>query len=226
MKVILNIDTLRDFCAGGSLAVQDGDAITVPVNRLLESGQFDLRVAVQEAHPAGHVSFASSHPGSKPFTSIKIDGADQMLWPDHAIEGSVGGEFHPDLRKDLFDLVFKKGTDREVDSYSAFFDNCGKPTGLRDILIAEANKRGESASEVEVFLTGLALDYCVGWSARDAANIGFKTTVIYDTTRSITVDGEKKILQELKDLGVDVIESRELLGGRELPVARTHQLHP
>jgi nicotinamidase/pyrazinamidase len=177
---LIVVDVQNDFCPGGALAVPGGDEIVAPINRLIE--RYDNVVLTQDWHPAGHSSFASSHPGSAPFSSIEMPYGTQTLWPDHCIQGSAGAEFRRDLRWTKAQLVIRKGFRKSIDSYSAFFENDRKtPTGLAGYL----RERGIG----KVVLTGLATDFCVGYSALDAARMGFDVSVVMDASRAIDLNG-------------------------------------
>ncbi|MBT8425895.1 MAG: bifunctional nicotinamidase/pyrazinamidase [Silicimonas sp.] len=179
-QAILVIDIQNDFCPGGALAVSGGDQIVAPVNALVP--EFPVRVFTQDWHPADHLSFASRHDGKEPFTTTEMPYGTQVLWPDHCIIGSDGAAFHPDLDTRPADLIIRKGFRREIDSYSAFFENDHKtPTGLEGYL----RTRGVDT----VTLVGLATDFCVNFSAVDAARLGFKVTVIESLSRAIDLDG-------------------------------------
>lgn len=179
-EALIVIDVQNDFCPGGALAVSGGDEIVAPINALLP--EFQVRVLTQDWHPAGHSSFASSHPGRDPLTLIDMPYGPQVLWPDHCIQGTGGAAFHPDLRTDPADLVIRKGFRPEIDSYSAFFENDhATPTGLEGYL----RSRGVDT----VVLVGLATDFCVNFSAVDAAKLGFKTQVVESLCRAIDLDG-------------------------------------
>ncbi|EPX84483.1 Amidase [Rubellimicrobium thermophilum DSM 16684] len=177
-EALIVIDVQNDFCPGGALAVADGDAIVEGINRLWE--EFPAVVLTQDWHPAGHSSFASSH-GAEPFSTTRMPYGEQTLWPDHCVQGTPGAAFHPRLRTDA-DLILRKGFRREVDSYSAFFENDRRtPTGLAGYL----RERGLG----RLTLVGLATDYCVSFSALDAARLGFAVTVQERLTRPIDLDG-------------------------------------
>jgi nicotinamidase/pyrazinamidase len=179
-SALIVIDLQNDFCPGGALAVSGGDEIVAPVNRLVES--FDHVILTQDWHPAGHSSFASSHAGKAPFASIQMPYGLQTLWPDHCVQGTRGAEFHKDLRWTKAELVVRKGFRKAVDSYSAFFENDRKtPTGLAGCL----RERGLT----NLTLVGLATDYCVAYSALDAARLGFRTAVLVDACRAIDLQG-------------------------------------
>lgn len=178
--VLLIIDVQNDFCPGGALAVSDGDAVVPVINRL--SHRFAHVVLTQDWHPAGHSSFASRHPGSAPFQTIAMPYGPQTLWPDHCIQGTTGAAFHPKLETDKAELVIRKGFRGAIDSYSAFFENDRTtPTGLAGYL----RERGLR----QVFLAGLATDFCVHYSAMDARRLGFETVVIDAGCRAIDLGG-------------------------------------
>ncbi len=178
-EAILVIDVQRDFCPGGALAVAGGDEIVAPINAFVP--EFPVRVFTQDWHPADHLSFASQH-DAEPMTTTEMPYGTQVLWPDHCVIGSDGASFHEGLNTHHADLVIRKGFRREIDSYSAFFENDrSTPTGLEGYL----RSRGTDA----VTLVGLATDFCVNYSAVDAANLGFKVTVIESLCRAIDFDG-------------------------------------
>ncbi len=179
-EALIVIDLQNDFCPGGALAVGGGDEIVAPINGLLP--EFPVRILTQDWHPAGHSSFASSHPGSEPFGMTEMPYGPQVLWPDHCVIGSAGAAFHPDLDTAPADLIIRKGFRADIDSYSAFFENDhATPTGLEGYL----RTRGVDT----VTLVGLATDFCVGYSAIDAARLGFRTRVIDSLCRAIDLDG-------------------------------------
>ncbi|GLH81348.1 nicotinamidase [Bradyrhizobium sp. SSBR45G] len=178
--VLLVIDVQNDFCPGGRLAVAEGDAVVPVINRL--SGLFDHIVLTQDWHPAGHSSFASSHPGKAPFESVTMPYGPQTLWPDHCIQGTKGAAFHADLSTDKAQMIIRKGFRAAIDSYSAFFENDKTtPTGLAGYLRERCLKR--------VFLVGLATDFCVHYSAVDARRLGFAAIVIDSACRGIDLGG-------------------------------------
>ncbi|MFY8107201.1 MAG: bifunctional nicotinamidase/pyrazinamidase [Elstera sp.] len=177
-RVLLVTDVQRDFCAGGALAVPDGDAVVGPINRLARN--YDLVVLTQDWHPAEHRSFASQHPGRAPFDEADFPYGLQTLWPDHCVQGTPGAEFHPDLSIPHAALIIRKGFRASVDSYSAFAEADGTVTGLGAYL----RDRGVQA----VDCVGLATDYCVAWSAEDAARQGFRVRVFQDACRAIDLN--------------------------------------
>ncbi|NBR90031.1 MAG: bifunctional nicotinamidase/pyrazinamidase, partial [Rhodobacteraceae bacterium] len=180
MRALLVIDVQNDFCPGGALAVAGGDGIVAQVNALM--AEFEAVVLTQDWHPSGHSSFASSHPGKGPFESVGMPYGEQTLWPDHCVQGSEGANFHPALNTDRADLIVRKGFRAAIDSYSAFFENDRMtPTGLDGYL----RTRGIT----ELVLVGLATDFCVNYSAQDAAKLGYAVTVREDLCRAIDLGG-------------------------------------
>jgi nicotinamidase/pyrazinamidase len=178
--LLLVIDVQNDFCPGGALAVHDGDAVVPTINRIAQ--RFGHVVLTQDWHPAGHSSFASSHPGATPFESIAMPYGQQTLWPDHCVQGTAGAAFHPDLSTVSAELVIRKGFRPEIDSYSAFYENDRQtPTGLAGYL----RERGLT----RIVLVGLATDYCVYYSAVDARRLGFDAVVIESACRAIDLAG-------------------------------------
>ena len=202
MRALLLIDLQDDFMPGGALPVEDGNATVLVANRLMD--RFDFVTASQDWHPADHMSFASQHPGHKTFERIQINDRQQTLWPDHCIQGSPGAELHHELRTGSIDRVIRKGTDRRFDSYSAFFDDGKQSTGL-DVCLRE--------QEVDdIVLMGLATDYCVLFSALDAARLGYRVTVVRDGCRGIDQPaGHVKVAwSRMQDAGVLLIDSKDL----------------
>lgn len=175
MRALIVVDLQNDFTPGGALAAPDGDAVIPVVNRLMQD--FEIVVATQDWHPAGHASFASSH-GKEPGEVIDLDGIDQIMWPDHCVQGSHGAAFVDSLETDRFTAIVRKGTDPKVDSYSGFFDNAKQVhTGLDGFLRAKGVD--------EVVVVGLATDYCVKFTVLDALELGYRTTVISDAVRGV-----------------------------------------
>lgn len=218
MKVLLIIDLQNDFCPGGSLAVNEGDQLPAIINALIDSGEYDLVVASADWHPANHVSYARTH-SMEPFQAVEIEGVSQMLWPVHCEEGSEGAAFHPKLKTGSIDRVIHKGTDPGTDSYSAFFDNLRKKeTELRAFLESEAERRGETPEDIEISVCGLALDYCVLFSALDAVSLGFRTEVLVDACRAVNLNpgDDIRALRQLAEKGVTLRTSIE----RNLSVER------
>ncbi|WP_146584641.1 bifunctional nicotinamidase/pyrazinamidase [Puniceibacterium confluentis] len=197
MSALIVIDVQNDFCSGGALAVPDGDAVVAPINELMSG--FDAVILTQDWHPAGHSSFASQHPGKEPLDSIEMPYGPQVLWPDHCIQGTRGAAFHPALNLDPADLILRKGYRRDIDSYSAFFENDhATPTGLDGYL----RSRGIDT----VTLTGLAYDFCVFYSAIDAARLGYDVTVLSAATRGIDVGGSLAAARSaMQEAGIELI---------------------
>ena len=201
MKTLAIIDVQNDFLPGGSLQVAGSDAIVPIINRIM--GRFDLVVAAQDWHPQNHGSFASNHPGRKPFDEIELNGVRQVLWPDHCVQGSHGAEFTSALETRPIEAIFRKGTDPGIDSYSAFFDNGRrKSTGLADYL------RGKGAQDL--YLCGLAGDICVHFSALDALREGFKVYFIRDAATPLDLAVAPARLDHLRRQGARVIDSNAI----------------
>jgi len=200
--VLLVVDVQNDFCPGGALAVPDGDQVVPVINAL--AGKFAHVVLTQDWHPAGHHSFTTSHPGTKPFDTVEVSYGPQIMWPDHCVQGTRGAAFRDDLLTDRAELVLRKGYHREIDSYSAFYENDRKThTGLAGYLRERGFKR--------VFATGLAFDFCVRYSAEDAHREGFESIVIEDACRSIDLNGSVADTQALfKKLGIRCIKASEI----------------
>lgn len=201
---LLLVDLQRDFCPGGALPVPGGDE-TVPLANAL-ARRFAHVLLTQDWHPPGHGSFASSHPGRRPFETITVAYGPQTLWPDHCVQGSDGAAFHPDLDLDQAELVLRKGFDPAIDSYSAFFENDRTtPTGLGGYL----KERGCR----HLYIAGLALDYCVRWSAEDGRRLGWPVTVIEDACRAIDLEGSRAAAEAcFAACGVERVKAGELLG--------------
>lgn len=198
MKALLLIDIQNDFLPGGALAVVDGDQVVPVANRLMK--EFPLVVATQDWHPSDHRSFASQHPGRQVGDIVDLDGVEQVLWPDHCVQGSHGAQFASGLNTDGVHFVIQKGTDVYIDSYSGFFDNDHRmSTGLANLLHDQGVK--------EVQLVGLATDYCVKFTALDAVSQGFKTSVVLDGIRGVELTpGEcDKAIQEMRSVGVEIL---------------------
>ena len=198
MKCLILVDLQNDFLPGGALAVPDGDAVIPVANRLMS--KFPLVVATQDWHPANHGSFAVNHPGRALFEQIELNGLPQTLWPAHCVQGTSGAELAAALNRERIMRVFPKGTDASIDSYSGFFDNGHRrATGLGDHL--------KSCGVTEVYVCGLATDYCVKFTALDAVCLGFKTHLIEDASRGVNIGPEdvKKAIAEMKKAGVEVV---------------------
>jgi len=200
---LIVVDVQNDFCPGGRLAVQKGDEVVPLVNAL--STHFENVVLTQDWHPPGHQSFATSHPGSKPFDSVKLAYGEQVLWPDHCVQGSDGAALHKDLSVPHAQLLLRKGHHREVDSYSAFLEADRKTrTGLEGYLEERGIKR--------VFVCGLATDFCVAWTALDARKFGFAALVVEDACRAIDMQGSlATALEKMDKAGVKRIQSGDIV---------------
>ncbi len=198
MKALLIIDVQNDFLPGGSLEVPGGDRILPVINRI--SGGFDLVVATQDWHPADHMSFASNHQGKKPFEEGMVGGIEQVLWPDHCVQGTEGAGFSEDLDMRPVEAIFRKGMDREIDSYSGFYDNGHKKSvGLAEYL--------KSKGVRELFVSGLAGDVCVYFTLKDALKEGFRTWLIEDATQALDPEKFEEQKAELRNLGAGVVQS-------------------
>ena len=196
-RALILVDIQNDFMPGGALPARGGDEVVPVLNRL--QPLFDIVVATQDWHPQNHGSFASNHPGKKPGDVVDLHGLQQILWPDHCVQGSRGAEFHRDLDRSHIDKIVQKGTDPAIDSYSTFFDNGRKKsTGLEDFL------RSNNVNELTI--AGLATDYCVLWSVRDAIDLGFRTTVVRDACRGVelNVGDIERAFDEMRALGATV----------------------
>ncbi len=200
---LLVIDVQNDFIPGGQLAVPEGDLIVPLINRL--AGQFKQVVIAQDWHPAGHASFASSHPGRQPYDVIQLPYGEQTLWPDHCIQGSRGAEFHSGLDLPHAQLVIRKGCNPDIDSYSAFLEaDRVTTTGLAGYL----KERGIDT----VYMVGLALDFCVMFSALDARAAGFNAFVVLDACRAIDLNGSlATAIERMQVAGVGLIQSTEII---------------
>jgi len=196
-EVLLVVDIQNDFCAGGALEVPRADEIIPIVNRLAR--QFAHVILTQDWHPRDHQSFASAHPGRRPYETIELDYGQQILWPDHCVQATRGAEFHQGLDIPHCELILRKGFRRDIDSYSAFYENDRRtPTGLCGYL----RERGLS----HVFLAGLAFDFCVRYSAEDAEREAFRVTVIEDACHGIDVNGSvDEAHMSLARFGVEIV---------------------
>jgi len=197
--VLVIVDVQNDFCGSGALAVREGEQVVPIANGLIE--KFAHVILTQDWHPADHESFASSHPGKNPFSAIELSYGIQTLWPNHCVQGTPGAAFHPDLNTDAAELVIRKGFRKEIDSYSAFFENDQKTqTGLKGYLKERGFER--------VHLCGLATDFCVAFSAIDAIRCGFTSTVIEDACRAIDMEGSLDHAKAMmSQMGVSFSES-------------------
>jgi len=192
------IDVQNDFCPEGALAVADGDAVVAPINAMM--ADFDHVILTQDWHPHDHSSFASQHDGLDAFSTTTMDYGEQTLWPDHCIQGSIGAEFHPSLNLDRAELIIRKGYRTAIDSYSAFFENDKTtPTGLGGAL----KERGIT----HLAMAGLATDFCVAFSALDAAKLGFDVTVHLSACRAIDLGGSlDAAISQMTDAGITLID--------------------
>lgn len=198
MKALLLIDLQNDFCKNGALEVPDGDAIIPIANALIP--QFDVVVATQDWHPANHKSFAANHPWRKPGQLIDLNGLQQILWPIHCVQNSFGADFHKDLNTENIAHITYKGTDPEIDSYSGFYDNGHRKKTDLDAFLKEKGVK-------EVYIIGLATDYCVKYTALDAIKCGYATFVIQDGCRGINLqpDDVKNTWLELREKGAEIV---------------------
>jgi nicotinamidase/pyrazinamidase len=204
MEALLIIDVQNDFLPGGSLEVPEGDKI-IPVINALQPG-FEIIVATRDWHPANHKSFASNHKDHKPGDVIDLNGLKQILWPDHCVQGSPGAELSPLLNQKLIQKVIFKGTDPDIDSYSAFFDNGHRlQTELHDYLQKKGVKR--------LFVTGLAADVCVYFTVKDALNLGYETFLVTDATKGVNLkpDDTSKAFDDMKKRGARLIKSEDVM---------------
>lgn len=198
------VDLQNDFCPNGALAVPGGDEVLPLVNDM--AAHFPVSVATQDWHPRGHISFASAHPGKKPYDADDSSGRSLTLWPEHCVQGSVGAAFHPALNESPYRLVLRKGFRHNLDSYSAFFENDGAtPTGLEGFL------RGLGVHTV--VLAGLAFDYCVYFSALDALGLDFKVIIAHDATRAVDrpAGNAERVRGYLSNRGVLITTAQEIL---------------
>ena len=194
---LLVIDIQNDFCPGGALQVAGGNEIIPGINQ--EMTKYDYIILTQDWHPKGHSSFATSHDGGKPLDVIEMPYGDQVLWPDHCVQGSHGAEFHSELNTARANAVIRKGSNPLIDSYSAFFENDRKtPTGLHGYF--------RSLEIEKINLVGLATDFCVNYSAQDAAKLGYKVSVFEKMCRSIDINGSLALARtEMRECGVELI---------------------
>lgn len=197
MKALIVVDIQNDFLQGGSLAVQGGNEIIPVINSIQE--KFDLVVATQDWHPKGHKSFASQHSNKSVYDKIDLNGIEQVLWPDHCVQGTFGAEISSELNQNKIEAIFRKGMNTTIDSYSGFYDNGKlKCTGLGDFLKGRGVK--------EIFVCGLAADYCVYFTAKDALELGFTSTIIENATKAIDVSNFENIKRNFIQSGGNVIE--------------------
>lgn len=203
-KALILVDIQKDFVPGGALPAENGREVVPVANRLMDA--FELVVATQDWHPAGHLSFASNHEGQEVGDKIELKGLEQALWPDHCVQGTEGAEFVDGLRKGPIEKVFRKGVDKEIDSYSGFYDNGHRrPTGLSDYL----REKGVE----EVYIAGLATDVCVKYTTLDALKEGFDTYVAIDGCRGVNMEpGDvAAAVEEMKEAGAEIVQSDEVV---------------
>ena len=202
MKALLIIDVQNDFMPGGSLAVNQADKIIPVINAVQD--KFNLVIATQDWHPADHQSFAANHPGKKPFETIQLAGFEQTLWPNHCVQATQGAELHPKLETQKIEAIFRKGMDKDLDSYSGFYDNHHKKnTGLAGFLHAKKVSK--------LYFSGLCADICVYFTILDALAEGFSCVLIEDATCALDINRFEQIKRELSEKGVTILQSRELL---------------
>ena len=203
MKALLIVDIQNDFCPGGALAVPNGDAVVPIVNKLID--RFDVVIQTQDWHPAGHSSFASSHEGKKPYETFEAYYGTQILWPDHCVQETEGADFHPDLKTKKTQVIIRKGFRKTIDSYSTFFENDQKTTtGLTGYL----KQRGIN----DLYIVGLATDFCVKWSVLDGIDEGFTMHVVEDAVQGINLEGSLDAAwKEMKEKGAKITTSDQLL---------------
>jgi len=206
MSCLLIIDVQNDFMQGGSLQVSDSLDILKPINTLRKQGinLFDLIVLSQDWHPYNHMSFASNHQNKKVFDTINLNGSNQILWPNHCVQDSYGSEIHKGLIRDKNDIIIKKGTNPNIDSYSAFMDNDKKQKTELETLLKNNNIKN-------VYICGLATDYCVYYSCLDAASLGFNTYFLEDASKGVGVDSTRKAIQNMIKYNIKVIKTTDLL---------------
>ena len=203
MKALVLVDIQNDFLPGGALGVPHGDEVVPVANRL--QTRFGLVVATQDWHPKGHGSFASARPGRKPGELAELGGLPQVLWPDHCVQGTTGAAFAPALEMNRVEAIVRKGTDPAIDSYSGFFDNGHrKATGLGDYL------RGRGATDL--YVMGLATDYCVKFTALDALRLGFRTFLVQDGSRGVELRAGDvaRAVDELRQAGVQIVQGADV----------------
>jgi nicotinamidase/pyrazinamidase len=216
-KALIVVDVQNDFCKGGSLAVPDGENVVPRVNALMEKGGYDVIVLSQDWHPDGHGSFASQHHGKKPFEMGELGGQPQVMWPDHCVQTSKGAEFHPGLKVELANHIQQKGTNKGVDSYSAFCENDGVTlTGLADYL------KKQKIDEVHV--CGLATDYCVSFTALDGARLlpGVKVVFIEDASRGIAPETIQAAKDKMAAAGIETRNTADIVP-KAKPAPRKNQ---
>ncbi len=203
MKALLIVDVQNDFCPGGALEVPSGDEIVSTINNLAR--EFDIVIQTQDWHPSGHSSFASSHEGHNPFDTIEMPYGEQVLWPDHCVQGSTGADFHPDLNTDRSQLIIRKGFRKHIDSYSAFYENDDTTTTGLTGYLRERNID-------TLYTVGLATDFCVKWSVVDGLKEGFEVFVVEDAVKGIDIEGSVGAAwDEMLETGAQKVTSQTLL---------------
>lgn len=197
MKALVIVDVQNDFCPGGALEVPEGDKVIEPINQLIPD--FDCVVQTQDWHPKEHLSFASNNENKNPYDTTEMEYGEQVLWPDHCIQGTQGADFHSKLNTTSSQLIVRKGFRKHIDSYSAFFENDQQTvTGLHGYL--------KEREVDELVITGLATDFCVKWTALDAAKLGYKTSLVKEAVRGIDIAGSvDAAFEEMKEAGVQFI---------------------
>ena len=204
---LLVVDLQPDFMPGGPLPVQEGDRLVEPVKSLVLSGRFSLIAATQDWHPREHISFARNHEGKRPFDVIDLYGRPQILWPDHCLQGSAGAALHRNLPLNRIAAIIRKGMDPACDSYSAFRNNWdARGQRVRTGLAGYLRERGVS----DIYICGLARDYCVKWSAEDAADAAFRVWILWDLTRPVDSSSDKMLRRDFAERGVRIIDSGQL----------------
>lgn len=200
MRALLVVDVQKDFCPGGALPTRDGSAVVPVINAILD--RFPFVVLTRDWHPPGHVSFASAHVGFSPFETIDLSYGSQVLWPDHCVQGSDGAAFHPDLRTDRAHVALRKGYHPRIDSYSGFYENDRvTTTGLHGLLFERRVR--------EVWVCGLATDYCVKWTALDAVGLGYRVVVVEDAVRGVAGETVEAAWEEMAGAGVHRARARD-----------------
>lgn len=201
------VDLQPDFMPGGALPVEEGDELVAPIRALTRSLEVALMVATQDWHPPDHASFASNQAGHQPGDVIQLHGKDQILWPDHCIQGTAGSELHPDMDWRPISAIIRKGTDPASDSYSGFRNNWNA-AGERPSTGLEGYLRERAVDTV--LICGLTRDFCVKWSAVDAAAAGFRSLVLWDLTRAVDPGADEAVRREMEEAGVEIVQSLEL----------------
>ena len=204
MKALIIVDVQNDFCEGGALEVPNGSSVVPVINKLID--RFDAIIQTQDWHPSGHHSFASSHDGKSPYETVELDYGTQVLWPDHCVQGTNGADFHKELQTDKSQVIIRKGFRAPIDSYSTFYENDQKTkTGLTGYL----KDRGIT----DLYVSGLATDFCVKWSVLDGIKEGFNVHIVEDAVRGIDLEGSlDEAWKEMKEAGVTVTTSDKISG--------------